>query len=169
MKCLHVEVKEAEEEGDELRESARIDGRSLDESRHKLRRLMKSFMPKLRGVFITSYCVPFALARVIAVSLQLLLPRRGKCTHVACGMHVASSRCVARVDRYRLLKRIAYAVIFVVITNVRGRLGQVYCVRIFLHTSVYCCCYFLCFFFSFRHYARKQDKMISLYFTLVSH
>jgi len=39
-KCLY-----GRSEG-ELRESARVDGRSLDESRHKLRRLMKSLLPK---------------------------------------------------------------------------------------------------------------------------
>lgn len=39
-KCLH-----GRSEG-ELRESVRVDGRSLDESHHKLRRLMKSLLPK---------------------------------------------------------------------------------------------------------------------------
>lgn len=76
-KCLH-----GGSEG-ELRESVRVDGRSLDESRHKLRRLMKSLLPKnsaeiyvlgelyAKAPRLIYNCVPFARLVVCALSWYL--------------------------------------------------------------------------------------------------
>jgi len=82
-KCLHDKG-----EG-ELREGVRVDGRSLDESRHKLYRLMKSLLAKngaeiyvlgklcakaWRDLFITPYRVSlfFYLARIRTLNIRYL-------------------------------------------------------------------------------------------------
>lgn len=94
-KCLY-----GKSEG-ELRESVRVNGRSLDESCHKLRRLMKSLLPKNSGEiyvlgklyakasgFIYNFVSRSFCARALgALSSYLFSFSReggGACTHIAC-------------------------------------------------------------------------------------
>lgn len=85
----------------ELRESVRVDGWSLDESRHKLRRLMKLLLPKNSAEiyvlgklyakasrFIYNFVSRFFCARELgALSSYLFRFSHGEgdaCTHIAC-------------------------------------------------------------------------------------
>lgn len=121
-KCLY-----GRSEG-ELRESARVDGRSLDESRHKLCRLMKSLLPKNSAEiyvlgelcakasrFIYNFVSRSFCARAPGVlSSYLFSFSRGSMYERCVQDSVESLRCVARVDQYRPPKRVIYVVIFVV-------------------------------------------------------
>jgi hypothetical protein len=121
-KCLHDKG-----EG-ELREGVRVDGRSLDESRHKLCQLMKSLLAKngaeiyvlgklcakaWRFIYNSVPCSPLfflSRARMHAQMRYLRIfptPLAGKCVR-AHGVLLDFRAAWSAVDRYRGRERIVY-------------------------------------------------------------